>query len=133
MAIYRIGGYTGSLVREQPEIPQINTPEKGEPLLLKSLGQIEDYSRSLVLAHDQLINEIKNRLEKIGNISIQSQNENIKILNEFNYLINQEIRDFDKIINETEELSKELVLVDQLYSDVNRLSDLLTSLEHFSN
>ena len=122
-----------SLVREQPEIPQINTPEKGEPLLLKSLGQIEDYSRSLVLAHDQLINEIKNRLEKIGNISIQSQNENIKILNEFNYLINQEIRDFDKIINETEELSKELVLVDQLYSDVNRLSDLLTSLEHFSN
>lgn len=132
MAIYRVGGYATALTRDIPEEPTINTPEKGEPLLLKALADIEDYSKSLVIAHDQIISELRTKLDKMGDISCHALQQNTKITAEFQALVKQESSELDKIADSVEEIVAQLSSVDDLYSNVCKLSDLLTSLEQYA-
>jgi len=129
MAIYRIGGYTGGLVREAPETPIIDSPEKGEKLLLKALNGIEKYSRQLVFSHDKLIFDLKNRLENVGKVAEAALSKENEFINDFQLVSENQFREFDKLMEITDDLANQLVYVDKLFTDVNQLSDLLTSLE----
>ena len=136
MAIYRIGGYAPGLIQEAPPEPLIKTPEEGETVLLKSLQNIEDYSKTLVIAHSQMTNELKKKVEKAADISLLATNNISKMIENFQGITEQEITQFDQVLNELEDIAQSLSCVDLLYNDVLQLSDILTSIEQtniFSN
>lgn len=132
MAIYRMSGYTTAITRDVVEEPKINTPEKGEPLLLKALADIEDYSKYLVLAHQELLSKISNKLNSAGDIASLALQQNTKIASEFASIAKQEGDQLDKIATAVEEIVNELSSVDDLYTNVCKLSDLLSSLEQIA-
>ena len=131
MAIYRMGGYATSLIRETPEEPLINTPEKGEPLILQALANIEDYSKQLVIAHKEMLSKIGEKLENAGKIACKAMEQQHKITGEFSNATALEISQFEKLVSSVEAAVEELNCVDDFYDDVCRLSDLLTSLEQY--
>ena len=132
MAIYRIGGYAPGIIRDVPEEPPINTPEKGEPMLLKALGYIEDYSKNLVLQHDQMLQNISKKLNAAGKIACDALDQQNKVTGEFANASALEISKFDKLVSDVEAVVNELSCIDDLYDDVCRLSDLLSSLEQIA-
>ena len=129
MAIYRAGGYAVGLIQEPLSEPKINTPEAGESLLLKSLQNLEDYSKTLVITHSQMTTELKKRVKKAAEISLLATNNLEKMINEFQGITQQEFSQFDQILDELEDIAQSLSCVDELYNDVLQLSDILTSIE----
>ena len=132
MAIYRMGGYATSIVREIPEEPTINTPEKGEAMLLQALANIEDYSKQLVIAHQEMLQKIGSKLEAAGKIACDALDQHKKITGEFANASALEIMNFEKLVSNVEAVADELSCVGDLYDDVCRLSDLLTSVEQYA-
>lgn len=130
MAIYRIGGYAPSLIQDAPAEPAINSPEAGEPTLLKALQNIEDYSKTLVISHAQLTDELKNRTRKASEISALATANLSKMISNFQDVTTEEIQSFDQFLDDLDSLTQDFSSVDELYNDVLHLSDLLTSIEH---
>lgn len=129
MAIYRVGGYATGIIREQPELPPINSPEKGEPLLISALQAIEEYSKSLVIQNNEMLIKIRGKLDSAGEIAINALEISHKATTEFASITENEIEQFDKMVSDIESLVEELQCVDVLHNDICQLSDMLTNVE----
>ena len=130
MAIYRIGGYAPGLIRDAEEEPKINSPDSGEPLLLKSLEELEEYSRYLVLRTNTVTEQLKQKMLDSSKISLSALESLHTILNEFSQNSREEIAKFDQLVSTAESIGAELSCIDDIYKDVLQLSDMLSSLEH---
>ncbi|OHT17135.1 hypothetical protein TRFO_12664 [Tritrichomonas foetus] len=99
---------------------------------MEALAFIEDYAKNLTVASNRLSLELKNCVEKSSDIAIQALTQNREILEKFNSAAQKEIDQFDKLMTSVDFMSQSFQEIDQLYSDVLRLSDILTSLEQYA-
>lgn len=133
MAIYRCGGYTGNLVREEIEVPEISSPSKGEPLLLKTLEAIEEYSKTLIVTSNRLTTELHSKAEQAASVASKALEVHQERIDSFKSIAQDQMTQLDQVISNVEHICGNLSYVDQLYNDVCQLSDFLTTLEQIAN
>ena len=123
MAIFRSG------LSEPADAPALVTPEKGEQFLLRALACVEDYSKALVIACNSLENELRTRLDVSADTAKQALRNQAQMLGEIQEVCDSEFAQFEALLQSVESLVGDLSRVDQLYDDVMKLSDVVSTLE----
>ena len=125
-------GYTFErLWKELDEGYQIYYTYMDKRYMLSKLAK-NCYSRQLVIAHQEMINKLGDKLNKAGKIACDAIEQQQKVTGEFANASALEVLQYEKLVSNVESVLSELSCVNELYDDVCRLSDLLSSLEQYA-
>lgn len=102
---------------------------KCDDMLFDSIAKIEEYSRYLVKENDRVVTSLKNKLADSADVIKKVLEIQDRIINNVKGTVEKELNSFDKLVDEVDEVLKELNYVDILYDNVCQLSGYLKNIE----